>query len=171
MKAAKPYLYELLYRGVPPGDDAAPAWHLKIEARVDNGHGEIVPTEKTLSMEQATAAGWKLPKVLDGLNTITMIEVERGRATIAEMSATIEQQTEVAAQLAGQLQQVMARAKTLDSSCSIMSHQLIEQDEQIVAMKGEAQAAADTIARLRAQLAKATPPAPTGRTGRRRVRP
>lgn len=170
MKEAAPYVYEFLYRGQPAGGDDAPAWHLKIESREKNAMGKVVPHEQTFNMEQAKKAGWDLPKIIAAINADALVELDQGRASIAMLEQTVEQQTEIVLQQKSIIDQLQKELDARGEHIKKMFDLHVEENDQLAAMRVEAQTAAETIARLQGKLKGGPSDGPRGGTGRRRAR-
>lgn len=170
MKEAAPYVYEFLYRGQPAGSDDAPAWHLKIEAREKNSLGKVVPHEQTFNMEQAKKAGWDLPKIITAINAGALMELDQGRASIAMLEQTVQQQTEIVLQQKEKIEHYKKIAEQRGLAVDGLSHEVSELHDQLASMREEAEAAAATIAGLKSQSKSGPSDGPRGGTGRRRAR-
>lgn len=98
-KDDKPYLYEFLYRGRPPGAKEEPAWQITLGVIVpDPFGGPATHREQTLNIEQAKAAGWGLPKIVEEINAEALVVAEQARADLSRvqaLAAELERQLKV----------------------------------------------------------------------------
>lgn len=83
------WIEEFLYRGRPPsgpGSELPSVFQVTIGQQVASPFGDDQPpirrTIGPLTPEQAAAAGWSLTKIVKGLNTAALAEVDAARAAL-----------------------------------------------------------------------------------------
>lgn len=82
------YLYEFLYRGRPPGDAEASAYHVVLAAAGTDAFGQATTAiGPAMTPDQARAKGFDLPAIVAAINTEVMAENAALKADLAKREA------------------------------------------------------------------------------------
>lgn len=88
----KPYFYEFLYRGRPPGSAEQPAWQVTLGAVIPDPFGGAATFQtQTLNMQQAEKAGWALPEIIAAINADMLAKIDSEKEELERLRTRVTQ--------------------------------------------------------------------------------